>query len=966
LRASAPFFDVQLPYSNAVFTARILLFYTSHTLDWSPLLLQWSSRHGMQDVLGGTLTAVAMIDVALDRLQALQSSASLHTSSASDTGVLPVSHLENFLNVAAFRGDSGMAGVAINADSAIGDTTEDDADTPQSAPKPSLSTAKSRTWGRVTAAVKKTKNVKQIPHDCGIYALVFSYRTPSLDDPGVLMALGDRAILLELTSSFRNLCGLTRRPCVTVACPTQHIWQKCQPVLVLNLGLGTLWAMEGSMIACSDVVRSCSIGRCCARSMEWMLWVVSTLGDRPSSDMLLQLCASQILVASTLSSLLSWCFSASASRFNFDANRTSPSCVLVAGGLASSSRSMGVALSRGGCGCSVCCRVLAIAVVSEVSGSGGEGGLGPLLQEEMRKCGLLSVIDDAVSTQQSLEHKVLMSCRSCCSPCANTVTHTSSYQQKQLQPSQLSTTEAAKLQTEVSGIRLIASSLMVLVSKIFSNKAILNALGSIDTSGSFLIRNIILLARSAWTHEIAECMTSWASDSIRGNISVAISDRPSNLLVFASVAPFAATACDVVKQSPYTHHAFAVEEKRQFLFSMPWQKGSASLVLQALMEAFQVTNYAQVGCVLVPSLVGQVFGPCVQLLACIIRSSVSSRRSDLSHWHSCSLMLIALRQFCGCCNAFLFDCMWCRRCSWLHNLHQQLATGLRDLVYIRRCVSNAMTSAIYPAFQTKLADIFDLVLPVCSAASLAFSHFLLDEHASAELVIVDESMCEQLWMLGMLLWNASGTVALRRQYKSCAAALSCSLMLSHPYCVMALEDPNCRLGTNFVPEELKQTQHSPAWYPSGDGSCKRQLSSVIACAESAFDFDNEFACMQPAKLVADCVVFLLEGDDLRMIQRALNALQVIFCTSVYDTPCCSYISISIRYLTFTVPFGLTHFSGHVFHRDHLDCDSWCTFIAATHQHARTAVILDPIVWTILQVIIISINIVPPRHRKHSR
>jgi hypothetical protein len=830
----------------------------------------------MHDALGGTLTAVAMIDVAMDRLQALQSSASLHGSTASETGVLPISHLENFLNVAAFRGDATQAGVAIRVDSVLGEATEDDTDAFQSASKLSLSAAKSRTWGRVASAVKKTKNVKQIPHDCGIYALAFSYRTPSLDDPSVFMALGDRAILMELTSAFRNLSGLTRRPCVTVACPTQHIWQKCQPVLVLNLGLGTMWAMKGSMIACSDVVSSCSIGRCCARSMEWILWVVSTLGDRPSSDILLQLCASQFLVSSSLSSLLSWCFSASASRFNLDANRTSSSCVLVADGLRSGSRNMGIALLRGGCGCSVCCRVLAATVISEISGCGGEGGLGPLLQEEMRKCGLLSVIDDALSTQQILEHEALMACRSHCSPCSNAATHTSALRQKHLQPTETSPAQAAKLQTQVSSIRLIASSLMVLVAKIFSNKAILNALSSVDTSGSFLIKNIISLARSAWTHEIADYMTTWASDSIRGSISVAITDRPSNLLYFASVAPFAATACDAIMQSPYTHHANAVEEKRQFLFSMPWRKGSVCLVLQALMEAFQVTSYAQVGCVLIPSLVGQAFCPCVRLLGCITRSSVSSRRSDLPHWHSCSLMLIALRQFCGCCNAFLLDCMWQRRCSWLHNLHQHLGTGLRDLVSIRRCLSNAITSTNDSAFKDKLMYIFDLVLAVCGAASLSFSHFLLDEHASAELVIFDGSVCELLWMLAVLLWNTSGTVALRHQYRSCAAALSCCLMISHPNGIMSLQDPNCRLGKDFVPQELKQMQHSPAWYPSGDGSCKRQLSSVLACAESAFNFDNEFVSTQPAKLVADCVELLLEGDDLGIMQRALNALQVIF------------------------------------------------------------------------------------------
>ena len=272
-------------------SARTFLFYTSHTLDWSPLLLQWTPRHSMHDCFGSTLAAVAMVDVAVDRLQALQAAASAPSSSSSSStpapapGLLPVPHLENFLNVAAFRGDAPKAGASIGVDTAIGDTTEDDPDLQLPSKTPALSSAaKSRVWGRVAASVKKTKNAKQIPHDCGVYAshappalhfcsilrsfprcifvtscrsyaLSFSYRTPSLDDPCVTMALRDRAFLMELTSGFRwvcvcvcvcacaptqltrcsrNLCGLTRRPCVTVACPTQHIWQRCGGVSILN------------------------------------------------------------------------------------------------------------------------------------------------------------------------------------------------------------------------------------------------------------------------------------------------------------------------------------------------------------------------------------------------------------------------------------------------------------------------------------------------------------------------------------------------------------------------------------------------------------------------------------------------------------------------------------------------------------------------------------------------------------
>jgi hypothetical protein len=96
---------------------------------------------------------------------------------------------------------------------------------------------------------------------------------------------------------------------------------------------------------------------------------------------------------------------------------------------------------------------------------------------------------------------------------------------------------------------------------------------------------------------------------------------------------------------------------------------------------------------------------------------------------------------------------------------------------------------------------------------------------------------------------------------------------------MSLQDPNYRLGCDFVPQEMKELQHSPAWYPAGDGSCKRQLSRVIACALSAFDFDNEFMHVDPVKLLADCVLLLLTGHDMAMMQRALNALQVIVCFS---------------------------------------------------------------------------------------
>jgi hypothetical protein len=124
----------------------------------------------MYDALGLTLAAVAMVDVAVDRLQELQSSAS-----SSPVGTLPISHLENFLNVAAFRGDSIRPTSSIGHDSVIGDTDEDDSDLQQAATKPSA--AKSRAWGRVSIAVKKTKNVKQIPHDCGMYALSCSYRS---------------------------------------------------------------------------------------------------------------------------------------------------------------------------------------------------------------------------------------------------------------------------------------------------------------------------------------------------------------------------------------------------------------------------------------------------------------------------------------------------------------------------------------------------------------------------------------------------------------------------------------------------------------------------------------------------------------------------------------------------------------------------------------------------------------------
>jgi hypothetical protein len=868
---------------NVVLSARTFLFYSSHSLDWTPLLLQWSPRYSMYDALGSALTAIALVDVAVDRLQELQSYAP-----ASTLGTLPISHLENFLNVAAFRGDAIKPASSIGHDAVIGDTNEDDSDMQHGAAKSSVATAKSRGWGRVTVAVKKTKNVKQIPHDCGIYALSCSFRTPSLDDPGVTMALSDRAILMELTSGLKHLCGLTRRPCVTVACPTQHIWQKCQPVLVMNVGLGSLWGIKGSMGVCSNVIRDCSVGRCCTRSMEWMLWVVGTLSDRPSSDMLLRLCASQLLSSSSLSSLLSWCFSASVSRFNFDANRTgSSSCVLVSGSVAFESKNRGSTLIKGGCGCSICCRVFAISVITELfsggknTSGGGSGGLGLLLQDEMRKCGLLPVIDDAVSSQQYLEHDSLMQCRSCCGTKASGTSDSLSSMQRR--PSIVSGDEAVDAQTNLSGSRLIATSLMILMSKLFSNTAILDVVNTADTSGSSLIVNLLMLLRSAWTHEIAECMMTWASDSVRGIISIAITDRPSYLLEFSKLAPFEATACDIITQSPFSLHKYAMEEQRPFLFSMPWQKGSACLALQALMEVFRVTSYAQTGCFLLPSMVGQVFQPCMQLLACVIRSSVSSRKSNLAHWDSCRLMLVALRQFCGCCNTLLLDCMWRRRCLWMHNLHHHVASGLRDLVSVRRCLSNAIESTPDAAFKTKLTNILDLVLAVCSAASLTLSHILLDEHASVEIAIVDVKSCEYLWMLSVLLENAQGTVAARLQYQSCAAVLTCCLLASHPHAITSLQDPKYRLGLSFVPEELKRQQHSPVWYPSSDGSCKRQLVTVLASAQSAFDFDNEFASIMPAKMAVTCVLRLLEGEDNGMIQRALNALQVSFCKTIEFT-----------------------------------------------------------------------------------
>jgi hypothetical protein len=265
----------------------------------------------------------------------------------------------------------------------------------------------------------------------------------------------------------------------------------------------------------------------------------------------------------------------------------------------------------------------------------------------------------------------------------------------------------------------------------------------------------------------------------------------------------------------------------------------------------------------------------MQLLACVIRSSVSSRKSDLAHWDSCRLMLIALRQFCGCCNTLLLDCMWRRRCLWLHNLHHHVISGLRDLLSTRRCLSNAIASTPDEAFKSKLTNILDLVLAVCSAVSLTLSHILTDEHASVEIAIVDGSCCEHLWMLAVLLENAQGIVSARRQYQSCSAALTCSLLATHPHSFLSLQDPYCRLGLDFVPEELKRQQHSPVWYPSSDGSCKRQLATVLGCAVSAFDFDNEFASVLPAKMAVACVLRLLEGDDIGMVQRALNALQVI-------------------------------------------------------------------------------------------
>jgi hypothetical protein len=194
-----------------------------------------------------------------------------------------------------------------------------------------------------------------------------------------------------------------------------------------------------------------------------------------------------------------------------------------------------------------------------------------------------------------------------------------------------------------------------------------------------------------------------------------------------------------------------------------------------------------------------------------------------------------------------------------------------------------MESATDSAFKDKLNDTLELALVVCSTISLSFSHIILDEHAASELVLVDTLVCEQLWMLCVLLWHAPGTVHARLQQRACAAVLACSLTASHPSAVLSLEDPARRGGMDFVPVEMQQLQHSPTWYPSSDGSCKRQLSHVIACAASAFNFDNEFAHEHPEKLIVGCILLLLEGEDVDMMQRALNALQVLSCYCNFST-----------------------------------------------------------------------------------
>ena len=266
-------------------------------------------------------------------------------------------------------------------------------------------------------------------------------------------------------------------------------------------------------------------------------------------------------------------------------------------------------------------------------------------------------------------------------------------------------------------------------------------------------------------------------------------------------------------------------------------------------------------------------------------------------------------------------------------------------------------------------------MALCSTASMSFSHILLDEHASAELVVVDEPMCQQLWMLAVLLWRASGSDAARQLRQACAAALTCCLLSSHPTAVLGLDDPVRRCGMDFVPVEMKQLQHTPSWYPSSDGSSKRQLSSVLACAASAFDFDNEFVHIKPAEMAVGSVLLLLEGDDISMMQRALNALQVRCGSSAVFHQICAHVHVYICTGTGThvctcahlhmcfvcTTLDLMHHTGHVFHRHHLGCNITRAAPAAVHRNARATVVLDQTQRQGL-VIIISTTHLPLQHK----